>query len=349
MKNLFKLLYLGFFSMVIGGLFSAYAGVDPAISIPGVASLSVIGSHLVTVRGLAMVGADVSALTSAFVDFGGKIFSKNVNAWVLDPAIALYRSVKKPLVLPKLSASGNPRPYTAADSVGDGAAFTDRTLTVYNSKWDYDLDPEQYRNTYLASQENNPYYQFILNQVAKEYLAQLNDNTLYLGVYNAAGATAADIATGWGTLIANEIVATNITPVAGAAITSANAVDQVELVGDAAPAWMKSRSDVVMFCSWGTFEKYRTNYRATYGFNFEKNEQGFYKIDGKPWRLQPVSWMGTSQRLILTAGGNLIIGTDLEGVEVAASMRRNIIEVRQMMAVGLQIADLEALVVNDQA
>ena len=62
-----------------------------------------------------------------------------------------------------------------------------------------------------------------------------------------------------------------------------------------------------------------------------------------------MSWMGTSQRLILTVGGNLIVGTDLEGVEVAASMRRNIVEVRQMMAVGLQIADLEALVVNDQA
>jgi hypothetical protein len=45
----------------------------------------------------------------------------------------------------------------------------------------------------------------------------------------------------------------------------------------------------------------------------------------------------------------LIIGTDLEGVEVAASMRRNIIEVRQMMAVGLQFADLDAMVVNDQA
>jgi hypothetical protein len=349
MKNLFKLLYLGFFSLVIGGMFSAYAGVDPAFAVPSVAALSVVGSHLITVKGLAMVGADVSAITSAFVEFGGQIFSKNVNSWVLDPAIALYRSVKKPMVLPKLSASGNPRPYTAADSVGTGAAFTDRTLTVYNSKWDYDLDPEQYRNSYLASQESNPYYQFILNQVAKEYLAQLNDNTLYLGSYSAAGTTAAAIATGWGTKIAAEITATNITPVTGAAITTSNAVAQVELVGDSAPAWMKSRSDVVMFCSWGTFEKYRTNYRASFGFNFEKNEQGFYKIDGKPWRLQPVSWMKTSQRLILTVNGNLIVGTDLEGVEVAASMRRNIVEVRQMMAVGLQIADLEALVVNDQA
>ena len=348
MKNLLKLLYLGFFSLVIGGLFSAYAGVDPALSVPSVAALSVVGSHLVTVKGLALVGADVSAITSAFVQFGGKIFGKNVNAWQLDPAIGLYRSVKKPLVLPKLSASGNPRPYSAADSVGNGAAFTDRTLTVYNSKWDYDLDPEQYRNSYLAVQEKNPYYQFILNQVAKEYLSQLNDSTLYLGSYSAAGTTAAAIATGWGTLLAAEITATNITPVTGAAITSSNAVAQVELVADAAPAWMKSR-EAVMFCSWGTFEKYRTNYRASFGFSFNKNESGHYKVDGKNIRLQPVSWMRTSQRLILTIPGNLIIGTDLEGVEVAASMRRNIIEVRQMMGVGMQIADLDALVVNDQA
>jgi hypothetical protein len=348
MKNLLKILFLGFFSLLIGGIFSAFAGVSPAITVPAVALLS-IGSGFFMPQGVfAFVGPDVSAITSNFVNFGGKIFAKQVNEWNIDPAIALYRGVKKPEVLPKLSALGNPRPYTAADSVGDGAAFTDRTLTVYNSKWDYDLDPEQFRNKYLAVQEDMPYYQFILDQVAKEYLAQLNDNTLYLGNYSAAGTTAAAIATGWGTLIAAEITATNITPVAGAAITTSTAVAQVELVADSAPNWMKGRN-AVMFCSWDVFQKYRTNYRASFGFSFDKREGGSYMVDGTNIRLQPVSWMGSSQRLILTIDGNLVIGTDLEGIALHATARRNIIEVRQMMAVGLQIADLSALVVNNQA
>ena len=348
MKNLFKLLYLGLYSMVIGGLFSAYAGIDHALTVPTIAALSVAGSHLVTVQGIAMVGADVSAITTDFVKFGGKIFAKRVNEWDIDPAIELYRSVKQPIILPKLSALGNPRPYTAANSVGDGAKFTDRTLTVRNSKWDYDLDPEQYRNTYLASQDKNPYYQFILNQVAKEYLSQIDAGTLYLGSYSAAGTTAAAIATGWGTTIAAEITATNITPIAGAAITSSNAVAQVELVVDAAPVWLKKQGGVV-FCSFNTFADYRTNYRASFGFSFNKQENGHYMVDGyASIRLQPVSWMGTSDRLIFTANKNLVIGTDMEGVEVYATAARNIIEVRQMMGVGVEIADLDALVVNDQ-
>lgn len=348
MKNLFKILFVGLFSLVIGGIASMYAGIDPAVTVPSVALLSIGAGYFMPQGVLAMVGPDVSAITTNFVNFGGKIFAKNVNEWVLDPAIALYRSVKKPEVLPKLSALGNPRPYTAADSVGDGAAFTDRTLTVYNSKWDYDIDPEQFRNKYLATQEDVPYYQFMLDQVAKEYLAQLNDSTLYLGSYNAAGTTAAAIATGWGTLIAAAITATDLTPVAGAAITSSNAVAQVELVADAAPAWMYN-GNAVMFCSWDTFKKYRTNYRVSFGFSFDKRESGSYMIDGTNIRLQPVSWMGTSQRLILTVDGNLVLGTDLEGIALHATMRRNIIEVRQMMAVGCQIADLDALKVNDQA
>lgn len=349
MKNLLKFLYLGIFSFVIGGFFSVYAGIDPAMTVPSVALLSAVGSHMITVQGIAMVGADVSAITAAFVNFGGKIFTKQVNMWKLDPALILYRSVKKPEVLPKLSALGNPRPYTAADSVGDGAEFTDRTLTVYNSKWDYDLDPEQYRNTYLASNEKNPYYTFILNQVAKEYLAQINDNTLYLGIRAAAGTDAVDIADGWGTIIAAEIVGGGIVPITGAVITASNAVAQVELIVDSAPAWLKEQGGVV-FCSYAVFQFYRTNYRASFGFQFNKTENGHYMVDGwKNVRLQPVSWMGSSQRLIFTANNNLVIGTDFESIAVAATARRNIAEIRQMMAVGLEIADLEALVVNDQA
>lgn len=348
MKNFLKLVFFGFFSLVIGGVFSAFSGLDPAYTVSGVAILGFAGSMFAPQGLFALAGPDLTALTTDFLNFGGKIFRKNVNQWALDPAILLYRSVKKPEALPKLSASGNPRPYTAADSVGNGAGFSDRVLTVYNAKWDYDVDPENYRNTYLATQEQNPYYQFILNQVAQEFLSQVKLGTLYLGDRNAAGTTAAAICDGWGTTITDLITATDLTPVTGAAITTVNAVDQVELIADAAPSWMKER-DAVMFCSWGTFEKYRTNYRASFGFSFDKRENGSYMIDGKNMRLQPVDWMGTSQRLILTIPGNLVVGTDLESVALAASMRRNIIEVRQMMALGTQIADLEALVVNDQA
>jgi hypothetical protein len=59
--------------------------------------------------------------------------------------------------------------------------------------------------------------------------------------------------------------------------------------------------------------------------------------------------MGTSSRLIATLPDNLVFGTDVERVQVAASQRRNIIEVRLMMPIGTQIQDLDAILVNDQA
>lgn len=292
---------------------------------------------------------DLSLITAAFVEFGGDIFMRNVNDWNIDPAIAVYKKVNKPQVLPKMSAVGVPQPYRVNDDSGvQGVQMTDRTLLVYQSKWDYDVDPEAWRNTYLANDEENPYYQFILNQIAKEYLAQLNDITIYNGVYNAAGVTPVDIATGWGSIIAAEILAGNLVPVVTGVITAANAVTAVETLAAGAPTWMKEKQTTI-FCSWQVFEFYKVHYRSAFGFSFQKRENGEYMVDGYAnMRLKPVSWMGTSQRLILTAHGNLIVGTDADSVSVHASTRRNLIEVRQMMPIGLQIADLEALVVNEQ-
>jgi hypothetical protein len=329
---------------ILGAFFGAF------VSAPALGAIVFSGLSLFSGKAPegAALGPDVSTLASAFVEFGGKIFTKQVNEWVVDPFIDVYKSVKTPQVLPKLSAVGNPRPYRAQDDNVDGTKFTDRTLTVYQSKWDYEIDPEAFRNKYLATKEEVPFYEHIINQVAKEYLSQIYLNTLYLGSYNAAGSTAAAIATGWGTTIAAEITGLTLTPIATGALATTDAVTKVELFVTALPSWMKERQAVI-FCSYATFEKYRAHYRTLNGYGFNPLN-GSYKIDGYPnMELKPVAWMGTSARLIATVPGNLIIGTDGDAVQIAATARRNIIEVRQMMPVGMQIADLEAIYVNDQA
>ena len=98
--------------------------------------------------------------------------------------IQVYKAVSKPIALPKLSASGNPRPYTAADSVGAGAAFTDRTLTVYQSKWDFDLDPWAipqhftWTRIWVAMAQLREIHQYIMDQVITEYKAAINDGVI---------------------------------------------------------------------------------------------------------------------------------------------------------------------------
>jgi len=295
---------------------------------------------------------DLSALSSSFNEFGGKIFRKNINQLDLsDQGILVFKNVKTPIVLPKASVSGGPRPYRAQDDVTTPAAITDRTLTVRQSKWDYDVEPEQWRNTYLAKWKPGAqqFADYINQIVAEEYLANINDNTLYLGSYNAAGTTAATIATGWGTIIANEIAASNLVAKTTTAITDgASALAAVGVITAAAPVWMRKKGYRI-FCSYTSFDWYAKGYKAANAYAFLPDATNRYRVDNQNCFLQPVSWMGTSGRLIATIDNNLCMGTDGDNVDVSASVRRDIIEVRQKMPVGLEIADLDALVVSSNA
>jgi len=301
-----------------------------------------------------MANPDVSAIASSFVEFGGDIFSKKVVNWKLrELGIQVRTNVNAPQPLTKLSAVGGPRPYATGDNTsGNGVKYTDRVLTAYQSKWDHDFDPEEFRNTYLATMalEGVGFAQAANEQIAKEYLAAIMNDVLLLGVRNGAGTTAAAIADGWGTIIAAEITATNITPVATGALTTANAVTKVEEMVAAFPTWMREyETPIIMYCSYATMDKYVAHYRTLNGFKLDTSVKGDYALDGKNAILRPASFMKTSGRIIATVQNNLVFGTNIEQIQVAASVRRNVIESRPMMPVGCQIQDLDALVVNDQA
>lgn len=304
-----------------------------------------------------MASPDVSALVTSFIEQGGPIFAKKVLNWKLrELGIQVRTNVNTPQALTKLSALGGPAPYASADSTsGNGAKYTNRTLTAFQSKWDHDFDPEQFRNTFLANVANLPDGMDMAaaanEQIAKEYLASIINNVLLLGVRNGAGTAAADIANGWGTIIAAEITATNLTPVATGAITTANAVTKVEqLVSDGFTTVMREYdTPCLIYCSYNVFDKYIAHYRTLNGYKLETGVNGDYKLDGKNAILRPAAFMKASQRLIGTVDQNLVFGTDTEQIKVYASMRRNIIESRPMMPVGCEIQDLDVLVVNDQA
>lgn len=297
---------------------------------------------------LMAVTPDLSALTADFVKFGGVILRKSVNLMDLGLGWTVYKSVKEPVAMPKLSALGNPKPYTAADeTTGNGAKFTDRILTVHQSKWDFDIDPEQYRNTYLASDSKAPFYQFILDQVAEEYQAAINDSVLLSGVYDAAGTTAAAIGNGIKTIMAAEVTATNKTAIAVGTIDATNAVTKVETFASAHQSWKREQSGVI-FCSFATFDNYKKHYRTLNAFGFQPRQNGAYYLDGfKDIQLKGVSWMKTNGGLCSSFKNAFAFGTDGDRIQVAASTRRNIIEVRNMMPVGLQVSDLDLVEVSD--
>lgn len=294
------------------------------------------------------VTPDLSALTTDMVKFGGNILRKQVNAMDLE-GITIFRNVKEPIAMPKLSALGGPRPYSEGDNTtGNGAKFTDRVLTVYQSKWDYDVDPEVFRNTYLGdASANMPFHQFILEQISAEYAGQINDSTLGTGVRNASGTTAAAIADGFITIAKAEVTALNLTAKAVGAIAATDAVTKIEGFAELAPVWMQKKGFFVR-CSFQTFHDYKKHYRSLNGYGFEQNQKGQYVLDGfpAPVVLLPTSWI-TTDGLLAHAAGALVFGTDGGRIQNSASVRRNIIENRLMMPVGCQIADLDAVMVSD--
>ncbi len=297
---------------------------------------------------LMAVTPDLSALTTDFVKFGGSILRKMVNTMDIGEGWTIFKNVKEPIAMPKLSALGAPRPYSADDNTsGNGAKFTDRVLTVYQSKWDFDVDPEVYRNSYLASDSKAPFYQFILEQMGLEYYAAINDSVLLDGVRNGAGTTAAAIADGLRTILTAEATAETIAAITVPELTATTAVTGVETFMSGHSAWKRDQKGVI-FCSFTTFDNYKKHYRVLNGFGFNPRANGEYYLDGfKDIKLKGVSWMGTNGGLISSFKNALAFGTDGERIQVAASARRNISEVRLMMPVGIQIADLDSIAISD--
>jgi len=318
----------------------------------GVGAALFLGSFIPRADGVGILNVtpDLSALSTSFVKFGGTIFRNQVNDWNLGDGVTPYKNVKEPISMPKLSALGGPQPYSAADSVtGNGAKYTDRILTVYQSKWDFDVDPEVYRNTYLADQSDAPFYQVILDQVGKEYLSQILLNTVGNGTYSGAGTTPAAIATGWITNLKAQVTATTLTPISIGVTTSSNAVTQVETFLSGLPTWWRTR-EVVIKCSYAFFDLYKIHYRTINPFGFVRRENGKYYIDG--WenaQLEPCAWIPASNNGVLAVTNKALVwGTDGDRISVAATPYRNIIKTRLLFPIGFEFADMGCVAVSDK-
>lgn len=292
---------------------------------------------------------DLTALTNGFVG-SAEVYRKNLLQWNIRKfGIQVRTNVNTPQALAKFESAGNAMPYRKQDDFV-GTVVTDRVLTAFQAKLDQELDPEDFRNEYLAQLPEMPFNDFAIQAGGEKFLSDLMTSTLWTGVRNASGTAAVDICDGWGTILAAEITATNLTEVATGALTSANAVTKVEEVYEACPTWMKEKEEgIIIYCSYGTLEKYKKHYRTLNAFGFKRDEKGQYPLDGANAILMPVSFMGTSGRVVATLRGNFVFGTDIEQLKNHPTPHLNLLRNRIMFPVGCQIKDLDAISLNDQA
>lgn len=150
---------------------------------------------------LGLSDADLSAITTYAEQNQMPLISSLVNGLDIAQDIMVHPGVKNKIPMPKLKIGPGFRPYSGTEQFKiNSAAYTDRHLEVKVGKRELQIDPEDYRGTYLAwatspgsaaTKKEIPFAQFFWEQVIKELQAEINDETAYHG-FDTTGIVAWD-------------------------------------------------------------------------------------------------------------------------------------------------------------
>jgi hypothetical protein len=255
--------------------------------------------------------------------------------------------------------------YASAFSAASGAATMHaRTLEVAGIKRDLSFVPQDFESTYLGqfrrpgqnAGEDLPFEAFILQAILDGHAEEL-ETAFWQGVKANSitpGTTPmAQCFDGFLHIIADEITATNLTPVPtpGGAITTTNIIELVESMWDGLGAGYKE-GPVNIFMSWANFQKYQQAYREAYGTNsnWDPQQALMYLDFSSQAMLVPMPGMGSSDRIVMTPGSNLHVGFDGFGDQMFQfEKNKRAMDFWMDFKVGAQIAQIDenALVVND--
>lgn len=340
------------------GAFVANAG--------GLGEYAVIGG--VVFSAMAMVPMDLQGTfsstptVSALAAYGGKyekkIFSSLRNSLDLLKDTTVIPGIKNKLNLTKLTVGDGVRAYREQFDADDSDLnYTARVIETFLLKRDLRINPLKYRETWMSeimktgvNPQDLPFAQYVYDQIAKQVGSEINDNA-YLAV-KGDGSTVAKTFDGLGTIIAKEITDGNLTPIATGAATATNAVSKAELMMKSMPVVYRNNGFDIT-CSYAFWDLYQEDYRERYKKYIEPNPNGEFFIDStkKKVKMKPVTWLGSSGRLIASPVENLITGVDAVGDfdRIMAETKFEILELRMLFAIGSQIRDLDAMRVNDQA
>jgi hypothetical protein len=161
---------------------------------------------------------------------------------------------------------------------------------------------------------------FIVNKLIAKAHHDFRLKALYKGVYNAAGTGVADIMDGYLTVIANEIVAGNLTPVATGVITPANVNEKMLAVYDGLSEQYKASDSLQMLIAPAIYDMYVRNNPSLVQIQVARASAAGYA--GQAAGVDDIHLLGTnvllkrepgmvgSQRIICTQPENMYLGVD---------------------------------------
>ncbi|MBF9239470.1 hypothetical protein I2I05_18905 [Hymenobacter sp. BT683] len=195
--------------------------------------------------------------------------------------------------------------------------FKNRIGKVRSCKIDYTLTPtvinamwKGYLGRINKSKRGDvydvPFQQYIMDRMAEKGKEEMHLDAVFKAVYNPDKKQANRIFDGLLPLMSNAgvIAAANI--FAGAPVTQANAIDQLEGLADKVPSHLINR-DLVMLVEPTVAKFYNRDYRGTFGSN-TNNTGGFVHttIDGTNITITPEPGLADTGGMIVTPRENLV-------------------------------------------
>lgn len=346
-------------------------------------------------------------------DYEKELIKKLHNSLRLEEeGIMLLTGVKYKRTLHKMIKGKGVKPYTGKHVPGNNLYFEPRVLEVAKSQYDIEIEPEKYRETFMAAQRGKgenadnqtiPFAEHMWNEVLEEQSTEINLETVYNGVgkaafaafnpasayavgdlvtFTQAGSTelrywrciaattagqspdthaakwdwagARALTVGYGKIIADEITAGNVTPVATGAVTAANGYDKAIQMWRSLPEpiQMGRSGQPLLYTSLTDYQFIMDQYEDKVSKNFETIDGITYLAKTeKRFGLKSVSWLSGRRRMIATVKNNLVAGTDqlsdMNSIRSTPSMYT--VNGGITFVIGFQIQDLEVLRVSDQA
>jgi hypothetical protein len=237
--------------------------------------------------------------------------------------------------------------------------FGARPLKVRPIKVDLVLIPQVLEKTWLGKMKDPrnpfemPFEGFIMNYIAQKAKENMHLQGVFKGVFNGAGTTPIDTMDGFLKIIADEITATNITPVVTGALNSGNVIANLEKVYDALGEAYKNMP-TQMFVSPAIFDLYTRAYRTSFGANNDYGGVARVRVslDGTLCEVVREPGLAGSQRVICTPKENTFLGVDtLSDYNLDIQKEKRSINVLMDFKAGVNFGQIHgrALAVNDQA
>ena len=296
---------------------------------------------------------DLAGLQTYTDQTGGLLIAESVVKGKTAELCYVQSGVKGTQNLNLLTSTLNVQDGSCGWTTSGSTTFTTRTITVCDKKVNESLCPRDLNNYWASAFLNAGSYNESVpfeEAIASLKVAQIQE---YVENELWRATTGTSCFDGFLTLISTGT--TGVIPVVGAsAMTSSNALAEVDKLVELIPNEIADRSDLIVWMSMSNYRKYLINYRSSNYFNYtpEVADMSDYVTFHPGTNIRVVGTSGiNTDAVVLGAAEFMVVGVDLmsdeERLDIFYSRDNDEVRVRANFKIGAQIAFPEYFVTNN--